>query len=130
LPWVRGSPAGSPAWPCSSPARCCSPAVGGLSIALALVARREETLIGAVQLVVLPATFLSAGLIRQELAPGWVQSIARFNPVNWAVDAGRAALGSSVDWDLVATRVGLLALLAVVCGWVATRAFHAYQRSV
>jgi hypothetical protein len=35
-----------------------------------------------------------------------------------------------VDWDLVATRVGLLALLAVVCGWVATRAFHAYQRSV
>jgi ABC-2 type transport system permease protein len=105
-------------------------AVGGLSIALALVARREETLIGAVQLVVLPATFLSAGLMRQELAPGWVQSIARFNPVNWAVDAGRAALGSSVDWGLVATRVDLLALLAVVCGWVATRAFHAYQRSV
>ena len=105
-------------------------AVGALSIGLALVARQEETLIGAVQLVVLPATFLSAGLMRQELAPGWVRSIARYNPVNWAVDAGRAALGSSVDWTLVATRLGLLALLAALCGWVATRAFRAYQRSV
>jgi ABC-2 type transport system permease protein len=59
-----------------------------------------------------------------------VQSIARFNPVNWAVDAGREALGTSVDWGLIASRVGLLTLLASVCGWVATRAFHAYQRSV
>jgi ABC-2 type transport system permease protein len=91
---------------------------------------QEETLIGAVQLVVLPATFLSAGLMKQSLAPGWVQSIARFNPVNWAVDAGREALGTGVDWNLVASRVGLLALLAAACGWVATRAFHAYQRSV
>jgi ABC-2 type transport system permease protein len=105
-------------------------AVGALSIGLALVARQEETLIGAVQFVVLPATFLSAGLMKQSLAPGWVQAVARFNPVNWTIDAGRAALGPSVDWSLVASRAGLLALLTLVCGWVATRAFHAYQRSV
>lgn len=105
-------------------------AVGSLSVALALVARQEETLIGAVQLVVLPATFLSAGLMKQSLAPGWVQTVARFNPVNWTVDAGRTALGSSVDWGLVASRMGLLALLATSCGWVATQAFGAYQRSV
>jgi ABC-2 type transport system permease protein len=105
-------------------------AVGSLSIGLALVARQEETVIGAVQMVVLPATFLSAVLMKQELAPGWVQQVARFNPVNWAVDAGRAGLGSSVDWGLIASRLGLLALLAVFCGWVATRAFRAYQRSV
>ena len=105
-------------------------AVGALSIALALVARQEETLIGAVQFVVLPATFLSAGLMKQDLAPGWVQAVARFNPVNWAVDAGRTTLGTGVDWGLVLSRLGLLSLLAVVCGWVATRAFRAYQRSV
>jgi len=104
--------------------------VGALSIGLALVARQEETLIGAVQFVVLPATFLSAGLMKQSLAPGWVRSVARFNPVNWAVDAGRAALGSNVDWGLVASRFGLLTLLAIACGCVATRAFHAYQTSV
>jgi ABC-2 type transport system permease protein len=105
-------------------------AVGALSVGLALVARQEETVIGAVQMVVLPASFLSAVLMKQELAPGWVQTVARFNPVNWAVDAGRAGLGASVDWGLVASRLGLLALLAVFCGWVATRAFRGYQRSV
>jgi ABC-2 type transport system permease protein len=105
-------------------------AVGALSIGLALVARQEETLIGAVQFVVLPATFLSAGLMKQELAPGWVQAVARFNPVNWAVDAGRTALGADVDWGLVASRMSLLVLLAVLCAWIATRAFRAYQRSV
>ena len=105
-------------------------AVGSLSIGLALVARQEETVIGAVQMVVLPATFLSAVLMKQALAPGWVQGVARFNPVNWAVDAGRSGLGSNVDGGLVASRLGLLSLLAVVCGWVATRAFRAYQRSV
>jgi ABC-2 type transport system permease protein len=105
-------------------------AVGALSIGLALVARQEETVIGAVQFVVLPATFLSAGLMKQELAPGWVQSIARFNPVSWAVDGGREALGANADWSIVLTRLGLLASLAALCGWVATRAFRAYQASV
>jgi ABC-2 type transport system permease protein len=105
-------------------------AVGALSIGLALVARQEETLIGAVQMVVLPATFLSAGLMRESLTPGWVQAVARYNPVNWTVDSGRAALGSSTDWGLVASRLGLLALLALACGWVATRAFRTYQRSI
>jgi ABC-2 type transport system permease protein len=104
--------------------------VGALSIGLALVARQEETVIGAVQLVVFPATFLSAVLMRQELAPGWVQAIADFNPVNWAVDGGREALGSTVEWSFVLSRLGLLSLLAITCGWVATRAFRAYQRSV
>ena len=105
-------------------------AIGALSIGLALVARQEETVIGAVQFVVLPATFLSAGLMKQDLAPGWVQEIARFNPVNWTIDAGREALGANVDWTLVLSRAGLLALCAGLCSWVATRAFRAYQRSV
>ena len=104
--------------------------VGSLSIGLALVARQEETLIASVQLVVLPATFLSAGLMAQSLAPGWVQDVARYNPVNWAVQAGRGTLGDNVDWGLVGSRALLLVALAVLCGWVATRAFHAYQRSV
>ena len=38
-------------------------AVCALSDGLALVARQEETLIGAVQFVVLPATFLSSGMM-------------------------------------------------------------------
>ena len=56
--------------------------------------------------------------------------IAKANPVNWAIEAGRSALSESVDWGLVLPRVGALVLLAAVSGLWATRAFRAYQRSL
>jgi ABC-2 type transport system permease protein len=104
-------------------------AIGSLSIGIALLARKEETLIGVANFVVLPLTFLSSAFMKLSLAPEWIQHVARFNPVNWAVEAGREALGTDVDWALVGSRVGSLAALAVVCAWFATRAFRAYQRS-
>jgi ABC-2 type transport system permease protein len=105
-------------------------AVASLSNALGLVARQRETLIGATQLVVLPLTFLSAGMMQLSLMPGWMQAIARYNPVNWAVEAAREALSASADWGYVGLRIGGLAVLAAACAWLATRAFRAYQRSV
>jgi ABC-2 type transport system permease protein len=83
-----------------------------------------------VNFVILPLTFLSGVFITLSLAPGWIRTAARFNPVNWAVEAGRGALDTSPDWGLVVTRVGLLMAFALVCAWLATRAFRAYQRSV
>jgi ABC-2 type transport system permease protein len=101
-----------------------------LSNALALVVRQRESLIGAVTSVTLPLTFLSGAFIQQSLAPGWIQSAARFNPVNWAVQAGRSAAAQQTDWNLVATRTGLLAGLLLVSAWLATRSFRACQRSI
>src|SRR6266511_2967846 len=80
--------------------------------------------------VVLPLSFLSSAFLQQNLAPSWIQHVARYNPVNWAVEAGRVALGASADWGLVGWRMGLLAAFAVACAWVGTSAFRAYQRSV
>jgi ABC-2 type transport system permease protein len=104
--------------------------MGALSNAVALATRQEETLIGLVQFVVLPLSFLSAAFMQLDLIPGWMQHVAKFNPVNWAVEAGREAVGAGADWAFVAERVGLLFGLAVLCVWVATRAFRSYQRSV
>jgi ABC-2 type transport system permease protein len=101
-------------------------AVCALSDGLALVARQEETLIGVVQFVVLPATFLSSGLMAANLLPGWIHGISRFNPVDWAVVAARTGTWSAT----VGIRVGLLAALALACAVVATRAVRVYQRSV
>jgi ABC-2 type transport system permease protein len=105
-------------------------AFGALSCALALVARREETLIGAVQFVTLPLSFLSTTFMARDVMPGWIQDVARFNPVDWAVEAGREALTADVDWSLVGSRAGYLAAFATLSAWLATRAFRAYQRSV
>jgi ABC-2 type transport system permease protein len=45
--------------------------------------RQRETLIGAVTLVLPPLTFLSSALMQQSLVPHWIQTVAKFNPVNW-----------------------------------------------
>jgi ABC-2 type transport system permease protein len=105
-------------------------AFASLSNGLAVLARRRETLIGAVTMVLLPLTFLSSALMQQSLVPGWIRTVAKFNPVNWAVEAGRSAAMGKLDWGLVAGRVGLLAALVLLCAWFATRAFATYQRSL
>ena len=103
---------------------------GALSNGLALLMRREESLIAVMQFLLLPLTFLSSAFMQADLAPGWIQDAARFNPVNWAVEAGREAVSSGTDWGLVAGRAGLLAAFAAVCAFFATRAFRTYQGSV
>ena len=104
--------------------------VGCLSMALALVARREETVIAAVNFFVLPLTFLSTAFMQRSLVPRWIQHASSVNPVNWAVEAGRNAVLPGTDWGMVLTRLGLLAALTAVCIALATRAFGMYQRSV
>jgi ABC-2 type transport system permease protein len=103
---------------------------GSLSNGLALVLRREESVIAASNFVLLPLTFLSSAFLQQNLAPHWIQVVAAYNPVNWAIQAGRAALGANVDWTMVLSRLGYLLAFTVVCAWVSTRAFRSYQRSV
>ncbi len=105
-------------------------AFASLSNGIGVLARQRETLIGAVSLVLLPLTFLSSALMQDSLAPGWIRTVATVNPVNWAVEAGRSAAMGDLDWGLVASRVGLLAALVIVCATFATRAFGIYGRSL
>jgi ABC-2 type transport system permease protein len=105
-------------------------AFASLSNGVALLARQRETLIGAVSFVLLPLTFLSSALMQRSLAPDWIRTVSKFNPVNWAADAGRSAAMGHLDWGLVASRLGLLVVLLIACAAFATRAFGTYQRSL
>jgi len=104
--------------------------LGALSNGMALLARKEETVIAASNFVLLPLTFLSSAFMQRDLMPGWIQTVARYNPVEWTTQAGREALTAQPDWGLVLSRMGLLAALALVCTWLATRAFRTYQRAI
>ncbi len=104
--------------------------IGCLSVAFALLARREETVIAGVNFVVLPLTFLSTTFMQKSLIPPWIRHAASVNPVNWAVEAGRSAVLDGTDWGMVLTRLGLLAAFTAVCVALATRAFRTYQRAV
>ena len=105
-------------------------AFAALSNALALIARQEESLIGAVTFLQLPLTFLSTAFMQKELVPGWVATVADYNPVNWAIVAGREAVQGGTDWGTVAGYCGLLAAFALLCTMLATRAFRSYQAQV
>jgi len=103
---------------------------GALSNGFGLIMRQEEALIGAVQFIVLPLTFLSTTFLASNLMPKWIQHASDFNPVNWAVLAGRTATSTHPDWGLAASRAGFLLALLAACLVFATRAFRSYQRSV
>jgi ABC-2 type transport system permease protein len=105
-------------------------AFSALSNALALVARKEESLIGAVSFLQLPLVFLSTAFMQPALMPDWISTVSNYNPVDWAITAGREAVGSSTDWGTVAGYSGLLAAFALLCLMLATRAFRAYQAQV
>ena len=96
-------------------------AFASLSNGLGVLTRQRESLIGAVSLLLLPLTFLSSALMQLSLAPGWIETVARFNPVDWAAVAAR---------DPEPLRIGLLAALTVLSAWFATRAFAVYQGSL
>ena len=104
--------------------------VASLSNALALLLRQQEALIGISQFVVLPLQFLSSAVMDTELSPEWVQTVARYNPVDWAVVASREALAATPDWGVVGSRLGLLVILAATMAYLGTRAFGRYQRSL
>jgi ABC-2 type transport system permease protein len=103
---------------------------GALSNAMALVIRREESVIGASNFILLPMTFLSPVFMAPNLMPRWVQGVSRANPVAWSVESARTALSGHPDWRLITTRLTWLALLGLASAWVATRAFRSYQRSI
>ncbi len=104
--------------------------VASFSDAIALLVRQQEALIGISQFIVLPLQFLSSAIMDTRVAPAWVRHVARYNPVDWATVAARQSLSADPQWGAVLPRLGLLAALAVVLAWLATRAFGSYQRSL
>lgn len=104
--------------------------VASLSNAVGVLGRRRETVIGVISFVQLPLTFLSTAMMQKSLLPGWIQTAAQYNPINWAVEAARAAAMQRTDWATVGTHVGLLVALLLVSGFLTERAFLRYQRSL
>ena len=104
---------------------------GAFSNGLALIIRKEESLIAMMQFLLLPLTFLAAAFTPLFLAPSWIADVAKFNPVNWGIEAGRsAAMDPTPDWNLILTRTGMLIVFGALMAAFATRAFRSYQRTV
>jgi ABC-2 type transport system permease protein len=105
-------------------------AFAGISQGLALLTRKEATMIAIANFIGLPLFFLSSTLISLTQMPHWMQVAARFNPVNWGVVAAREVTLPGTDWGSVGLHLGLLAGLTVMTAAFATWTFQVYQRQL
>ncbi|WP_405857641.1 ABC transporter permease [Streptomyces sp. NBC_01515] len=103
---------------------------GALSNALGMLVQQRESIIGINTFLLLPLTFLSSAFMAPSQMPSWMRHIADFNPLNWAMVAGRSAMSEHPDWGDVLSRGGALLGLAVAAVWLSIRTFRSYQRSV
>ncbi|MGF1429376.1 ABC transporter permease [Kitasatospora sp. LaBMicrA B282] len=103
---------------------------GACSNALGMLVRQRESIIGINTFLLLPLTFLSSAFMPAALMPHWIRVTARFNPMNWTLEATRAAMRTTPDWASVAGHGGALLALAAVAVGLSLTTFRAYQRSV
>jgi len=101
-----------------------------LSQAIALLTRREATMIAVANFIGLPLLFLSSTLISIRQIPAWMQTAARYNPVNWGVDAARQVVLPGTNWANVGEHLALLLGLTIVIGAFATWTFRVYQKTL
>jgi ABC-2 type transport system permease protein len=104
-----------------------SAAVGGISNGLAFLARKQDLVIASVNLVIFPLTFVSSAFIAKTLIPKWLEGVIWLNPFEWAIEAGRAALGASVEWHSVLLQLFLLSVFLLAAATWGTWAYGVYQ---
>ena len=87
-------------------------------------------MIAVANFIGLPLLFLSSTLLAPAQMPHWMRVVARFNPVNWGVEAARDVVLPGTDWGSVGLHLLYLVVLSGVTAALATRTFRAYQRSL
>ena len=102
----------------------------GVSQAIALLTRREATMIAVANFIGLPLLFLSTTMIARAQMPHWMQIVAKVNPVDWGVRAAREVVLPGTSWSVVGMYLLLLFLLSALTAAWATYTFRAYQRSL
>jgi ABC-2 type transport system permease protein len=99
-----------------------------ISNGVALLTRREESLIAVINFFGMPLVFLSTAFMASAVMPEWIQSVAKANPVNWAVNGARDALLGQ-NWSGIGVDALLLAAFALIAGFFATQAFRVYRKA-
>jgi ABC-2 type transport system permease protein len=71
----------------------------GLSCGLALLFRRQETLIAVINFIALPVMFLTSSFVPSRFLPRWIDTIRQLNPVEYAISGVRSVVTDSWIWD-------------------------------
>jgi ABC-2 type transport system permease protein len=86
----------------------------GISLALGMKTRSAETVFAIGGVITFPLLFLSSALLPISFLPGWVQTVSKFNPVSYAVDACRTLMINGYNWGTILPAWGVIGLVAVI----------------
>jgi ABC-2 type transport system permease protein len=86
----------------------------GISLALGMKTRSAETVFAIGGVITFPLLFLSSALFPISFLPAWVQTVSKFNPVSYAVDACRVLMINGYDWGTILPAWGVIGLVAVI----------------
>jgi ABC-2 type transport system permease protein len=101
----------------------------GLSVAVALHFRQIQVIIGTMNFLTLPLTFLSSVLISHSAMPGWMKVIAYANPIDWGASLSRFALGAEMTEMTVIRDIALIFLFALTGCALSVYTLRRYRQS-
>ncbi|QVL34175.1 ABC transporter permease [Telmatocola sphagniphila] len=95
-----------------------------LSYAVALTVKSENAFAPILNITTIPLLLLSGILLPMSLAPSWLDTLSRLNPLRYLVEAIRELFLGNYFSDRVFLGAGLIAVLAVVAVAIGTRKFR------
>ncbi len=98
--------------------------ISAASYAMGLILKDEDAFAPFIQGVSLPLLLLSGVLLPMSLAPTWLETISRLNPLTYVVDATRALFRGDFAVSDVAIGAGVSVLLAGLLAYWGTRTFQ------
>jgi len=99
----------------------------GISLAFGATIKTHEALMAVMNFFTMPLMFTSNAMMPLSFMPSWLQSIAKVNPLSYAINPMRSLFLTGWNARELITGVVVLALVALASGFVATQLF---KRSV
>jgi ABC-2 type transport system permease protein len=97
-----------------------------ISMAMAFSVKSHGDFFSVLGFLSLPMIFLSSALVPLAAMPVWMQALAMFNPMTWAIDAVRPLILSG--WGEALPRVGMVVVIMLafdaLCLYGSARAFR------
>jgi len=94
-----------------------------LSLALAFIFHNHASFFAVMGFISLPLIFVSSALVPLEAMPGWLQMLARANPMTYCIDGVRMLIQQPVwDFPQLAKMAGALLIFDVIALILGTRA--------
>ncbi len=87
----------------------------GISLALGMRTKNEESVFGFGAFLTFPLLFMSTALVPVAAMPSWIQDVSRFNPISYAVNAVRdLSIKSYFSWSAEVSALLVISAIAIL----------------